>query len=82
MINWPAFYYGFKLLGIAALGVILSLLAELGEYERQHIIRGLMFNFFVIFIINVVVDAVRKQLPSPIKEVLEPEEEPDETQSD
>lgn len=78
MINWPAFYYGFKLLGIAALVVVLSLLVELGEYERQHIIRSLMFYFFVIFIINVVVDAVRKQLPRTIQGVVAPEEESDE----
>lgn len=78
MINWPAFYYGFKLLGIAALVVVISLIAAAAEYERQHIIRSLMFYFFIIYIINVVVDAIRKQLPSPIKEAIELEEAEDE----
>lgn len=81
MINWPAFYYGFKLLGMAALVVVLSLIAAAGEYERQHIIRSLMFYFLVVYLINIVVDAIRKQLPKTIQEAVAPEEEPDETQS-
>lgn len=73
-MNWPAFYYGFKLLGIAALVVLLSLMAAADDYSRQNILKSLMFYFLVVYIVNLVVDAVRKQLPSPIKEVIESEE--------
>ena len=75
MINWPSFYYGFKLLGMAALVVVISLVAAANDYDRQYLVRSLFFYFFIIYIANVVVDAVRKQLPKPLQDAVLPEEE-------
>lgn len=74
VLNWPAFYYGFQLLGTAALVVVLGLVAAANDYERQALVRSLFFYFFILYIINVVVAAVRKQLPQPLQEVVLPEE--------
>lgn len=75
MINWPAFYYGFKLLGIAALVVLISLMAAADETSRQHIVSNLMLVFLIVYLVNIVAAAVQKQMPEPVKELMESEPE-------
>jgi hypothetical protein len=81
MINWPAFYYGFKLLGIAALVVLISLMAAADEKSRQHIVSNLMLVFLIVYVVNIVAAAVQKQMPEPVKELMESEEADDETEA-